>query len=228
MNLIGISGKAGSGKDTLADWLVENKDFVKVSLADVLKRACKEFFDFSDEQLWGPSEKRNKLDKRYVMFYADIKHMLNEDGLKEFPDGKVPQYLTPRHALQQLGTEFGRACYPNVWIDYTIRIAEKLLCDENYRYSQKRGLFIDDISNYPCVAYGVVVADVRFANEVGAIKKAGGRVIRVKRPNAGLEGEAAQHQSEAEMATMPDELFDVVVNNEGTLNDLYKKAEKLF
>ncbi len=49
--LVVLSGKAGSGKDTVADYLVKNKYFTKISLADPIKRICSEYFDFSHEKL---------------------------------------------------------------------------------------------------------------------------------------------------------------------------------
>ncbi len=56
--IIGICGNAGVGKDTTADFLVKTNGFVKVSLADPMKRICQAVYGFSNEQLWGPSEKR--------------------------------------------------------------------------------------------------------------------------------------------------------------------------
>ena len=35
--IIGICGFKGSGKDTVADYLVKHKDFIKISFASVLK-----------------------------------------------------------------------------------------------------------------------------------------------------------------------------------------------
>jgi hypothetical protein len=64
-NIIGISGKAGSGKDTVAEYLVEHHGFVRMALADEMKRFCKRVFGFTDLQLWGPSDNRNAIDRRY-------------------------------------------------------------------------------------------------------------------------------------------------------------------
>jgi len=38
MKIIAISGLAGSGKDTAADFLVKNHGFCKISFADEMKR----------------------------------------------------------------------------------------------------------------------------------------------------------------------------------------------
>lgn len=42
--LIGITGKAGSGKDTVADWLWERHGFLKLAFADPLKLAAEAIF----------------------------------------------------------------------------------------------------------------------------------------------------------------------------------------
>src|SRR6266404_2066963 len=123
--LVGLSGLAGSGKDTAADHLVAKHNFVKVSLADPLKRMCRDAFDFTDDQLWGPSEKRNAPDERYRR--KPTQHMLHGRDFntttdkcytcgaeKPWPPGlggeECFHYLTPRYALQKLGTEWGRDC----------------------------------------------------------------------------------------------------------------------
>lgn len=65
MKIITVSGKAGSGKDEVADLLVKEYGFVKIALADPIKRTALDIYDFSIEQLWGPSQKRNEEDQRY-------------------------------------------------------------------------------------------------------------------------------------------------------------------
>ena len=144
--IIGLCGQAGAGKDTVADFLVKNHSFVKVALADVLKRAAKEFFDFSDEQLWGPSSERNKPDPRYRrkplqsrgLFQQSVEEVQDIGDQESFgvTDGL---YLTPRHALQQLGTEFGRACYSDVWVNYALRVAAEVLKNQR-SYSARHGV----------------------------------------------------------------------------------------
>jgi len=53
MLIIGITGKKRHGKDTVSDYLVEKYGFKKYVLADILKRALKEMFSLTDDQLWG-------------------------------------------------------------------------------------------------------------------------------------------------------------------------------
>ena len=75
--LIGIIGKKQSGKDTIADYLVQNKGFIKYSYAFPLKNGAMEIFGFTKEQVYG--------------------------DLKEVVD---PEWgVTPRKVLQIMGTE---------------------------------------------------------------------------------------------------------------------------
>ena len=213
--ILGISGLAGTGKDSVCDVLVNNFGYVKIALADPMKRFCMEIFNWSPEILWGPSELRSQPDTRYP-----VPH---DDGTVE--------YLTSRKALQELGTEWARSCYQDVWIDYAMRIAEKL-------NTSRRRYYTDDIYDHFFRAYypdegiskeysetgrkGVVISDCRFKNEILAIQKNGGKVIRIKRP--GYEKPRWNHRSETEQMTIPDNQFDYVLENDGTLEDLVVKA----
>lgn len=218
--ILGISGIANSGKDTLAHYLAVDQGFAVISLADPIKRIAKEVFDFTDEQLWGPSEQRNKPDFRYPNFQCR--------GCQtcEFRCDHYIGFLTPRHALQQLGTDWGRACYENVWVEYTMRVAHTLLDSDDGlvpHYDPRRGIQYQPFSLHP-QAKGVVIPDVRFENELKGIRAAGGKVVRIKRDGAGLSGVAGVHASESEQALIPDSAFDVVVDNNSTLDELRAKV----
>jgi len=45
--IIGICGLIGSGKDTIADYLVKEHNFIKLSFADKLKDCVAEMFDWN-------------------------------------------------------------------------------------------------------------------------------------------------------------------------------------
>lgn len=256
MLIIGVCGKAGSGKDTIADILVKDLGFVKVAFADPLKRVCKDIYDFTDEQLWGPSEKRNEADFRYIHRKAGslgrktVSAFLPDDHIagKVVPegtfdrwpdirgteslvdaDGCIPspsddEYLTPRYALQKLGTEWGRDCYAPTWIEYGLRVAKKLLGEGyRYKYTPQHGLDITFDQSYQKPT-GVVISDVRFLNEVEGLRAGGAKLVRVHRPKAGLKGPYSEHRSETEQDDIDDDLFDIIVNNTGSLEDLVVTA----
>lgn len=172
--IVGISGKAGAGKDTAAEVLIRTYGFQKCSLADPIKNIAKSIFDFSDEQLWGPSHKRNEVDVRYG--------------------------TTPRHVLQTLGTEWARSVYPLIWIE----------------------CFLRKVRQFPHTNF--VVADVRFENEVTALRQAGATLLRIVRPKPQLFGAAAEHPSEREQDSVPDSAFDHVIINDGSIADLGLKV----
>lgn len=202
MRLIGISGKASAGKDTIADFIVSSRGAVKMALADEIKRTAKRFWGFQNSQLWGSSEKR-----------------------QETPLGK-PNAPTARHACQQLGTEVARCIDRDVWINLLLDNAANLQ-QYGLKYYPAEGLKPNlhyESSSY--VPY-VVVPDVRFKNEMDAIKSAGGLLMRVVRPGVFLTGDAANHPSETEQASIPDDYFHIVLSNDGTLDQLEDKISAI-
>ena len=221
--LVGISGQAGSGKDTCADYLIKTYGFVRVSFADPMKRFVQDVFDMTDDQIWGPSEKRNAPDPRYV-------HEATYASKNEpYAPHSYSATLTPRFALQTLGTEWGRNCYPDVWVKYAIRIHTKMQEDRFTHYSQKHGLHAH-LSGCPQRDYGearVVIADVRFKNEIEGIRKAGGYLVRVVREGAKGDVGVKGHASEEEQKSIPDEMFDAVIYNHEGFPAYHAAIEKI-
>lgn len=156
--ILGISGRSGSGKSTMADYLVKNKGFVSISLSDPLKRFCQEVYGFSEAQLWGRSENRSCPDKRYQ----------RKDGT----------FLSAREALQRLGTEWGRTCYENTWVDLCISSAQRVLQGDHYdpvrgfNHTLWESIFKEKVK-------GVVIPDIRYDNEADRIKDSGGVIVRL-------------------------------------------------
>ena len=230
--IIGISGLAGSGKDTCADFLVREYDFTKVSFADPMKRICMDVYGFSFDQLWGPSEARNAPDLRLprkhgpFRFNRDLERCVCCDQGRYEYDPKIPCYLTPRFALQQLGSEWGRVCREDTWVEYGLTVATKLSEEGGYNYSAMGGLSHDWRPGDNNWKTDVVIPDVRFENELVGLDVVGARTIRVVRPEAGLEGAAGAHRSETEQETIPGSRFDQIIVNNGTLADLRTVIEE--
>jgi len=220
--IIGISGLARTGKSTVADFLSEF-NMVSLSFADPMKRIAKDVYDFEDEHLWGASEMRSVPDKRYP---RDHGPMIDEKCAccgAVMIHGDAPQcYLTPRFALQQFGTELGRICYQKTWIDYALRTAERIIKNNNLEYDCKNGLY-ESRCDY-AQPRKVVITDVRFPNEIKALKEVG-KIIRIKR--TGYEKPLWNHPSETEQLAIPDSAFDFLINNDGNLDDLQNKVFSL-
>jgi hypothetical protein len=262
-HIIGVSGKAGSGKDTVGKYLVDHHGFIAMSLADEMKRFCKQVFGFTDDQLWGPSASRNAVDERFLgdaawdgaaEVLANIGpqwcEMLATPSMAHNEDFSVPERwygrlevwfeglrtastirgLSPRVALQTIGTEWGRSCDMNVWIDATVSIAKLALMGGCW-YTREGGVETIPkrverehtmVGDPPPVPNGVVIPDVRFRNEIWGIQHSGGKVIRVKRSGIVLAPVGvAGHASEAEMDSIQDEVFDYVLDSPEGLEFLF-------
>lgn len=203
MNIIGVSGVAGCGKDTVSDFLLAQPKVYKIAFADPIKRFAKEMWDFSHNQLFGPSQYRTQPDERYKLNNSDY-------------------FLTSRHVLQGIG-QAGRDLDQDVWARFGVETAKKLLTP-GWRYTQ--GKLVHDVDMEQ--ANAIIISDCRYANELMYIKQAGGILIRVTRPGSGLKGEFGKHQSETEMSTIPDSTFDYIINNTGTLEDLKITVDNIF
>ena len=100
--IVGIAGFIGSGKDTIADYLITFKGFRRMSYAEPLKDAVASIFDWDRELLEGTTKYSREWRDTVDTWWAerlDIKH------------------LRPRWVLQQWGTEVGRrAFHDDIWI----------------------------------------------------------------------------------------------------------------
>jgi len=89
--LVGICGKAGAGKDTVGDYLVEKHGFEKISLAGPIKRLVQDIFVLSDEEV-------------------------NDRVLREQP---MPDWdgWSVRRLLQFIGTDmFRKLLFEDIWV----------------------------------------------------------------------------------------------------------------
>jgi hypothetical protein len=202
--IVGVSGFAGTGKDTVADILVSSHGFKKISFADPLKKICKDIYDFSDEQLWGPSDLRSIADTRYLRPAHEWKNGSCACCGYRLSVVYGDCYLTPRYALQMLGTEWGRHCYPDTWAEYAVRSAHALL-------------------ELDARCAGVVIPDVRFKNEVKVL--GAHTLVRIKR--TGYERPRWAHVSETEQLEIPDEKFHYILENKGSLGDLEQLVHEM-
>ena len=169
--VIGITGHKGSGKDTAAEGLVA-QGFTHIKLADALKAMLRKLLacQGADAEM--------------------IRRMIDGD-LKEAPTPLL-EGRTPRHAMQTLGTEWGRdRIGRDLWANAALARCENLPGD-------------------------VVISDVRFPNEAEAIRAVmGGRIWRIVRE--GCDGDG--HPSETAMAGIE---ADRTIRNDAPLHAAFR------
>lgn len=101
-NIFGIVGWAGSGKDTAANFLVENHGYRRVSFAKTLKDATASIFGWPRNLLEGDTKQSREWREEVDTWWAKRLSIPN---------------LTPRYVLQQMGTDVMRkAFHDDIWI----------------------------------------------------------------------------------------------------------------
>lgn len=126
--LIGLTGKKQVGKSTAANYLRDTYGFTHRDFADPIRRTVADICGIGLQQL---------------------------ELIKELPNDALGGY-TPRHAMQTLGTEWGRQTIcPEIWLNAM----------RHHILSKTR----------------LVIADVRFDNEAQLILENGGTIIEITR-----------------------------------------------
>ena len=102
--IIGICGLIGSGKDTIADYLIRKHNFQKISFADKLKDSVSVMFDWDRELLDGKTDESRAW----------------REEIDEYWTKETGETITPRLVLQLFGTECMRdGFYDGIWVSLT-------------------------------------------------------------------------------------------------------------
>jgi len=182
-HIIGICGKRRSGKDVVANHLVDHYQFVNCKISKKLKQVCQILFGFSDEEI---ETTKDDYSERWK--------------------------ISPRHAMQFLGTEIMQFEIQKLLPDIQRNFWIKSMMESNYGKHER-----------------IVISDLRFVHEVEEIKRhiAGTKtlftVIRIDRPMQWIVLGTDAHISENESDRIT---TDVDINNEGSLDELLLKIDQ--
>ena len=181
INIIALTGKAESGKTTAAKYIVEKYTYKRLRFADALKRMLKGL-GLSDEEI---------------------------DGRFKFASCELLGGKTPRHAMQTLGTEWGRELItPDLWI----RALDRQLRDY--------------INIEKCTQF--VIDDLRFVNEakyLDSLREKGYKVLIVGiESRRGDQKDTGSHVSETQMNNITP---DHMLFNHYSLDILYKSIDEI-
>lgn len=262
-NLIGISGRAGSGKDLVAsiiqyliwqkkveiagraqmslslDAFVNNKNlgnamsgFKVVKYADKLKDMICLLTGCSRADLEDQEFKKSELpeiwhkwdvhmtdgDNNWTEHYSSEKEALaaKEQHKDDYVYVSNPILFKPtyRYLLTCIGTNlFRNQLHPDIWVNATFADYKKISPEVKENMSVHE-LFKPDYPQW-------IISDVRFPNELKAIKDRGGICIRVSRPPI----EPDPHISESALDDSDD--FDYMIINSGTIDELVERVEEV-
>lgn len=185
--IIGISGKAGSGKDTAAKMLEVLYANPNISYEDFANRRYKNFADILIVHFADALKEAAQ-----VLFRLGEWEINTQEGKKTTINwiGK-----TVRELLQGIGQGLRDAIDFDLWV--------KIL------FANTKGW-----SNY-------IIADVRYPNEIKAIKERNGILLRIDRKGAG----AGNHSSETALDNYKE--WDVHIENNSSIEDLFE-AMRIF
>lgn len=188
--------------------------------------------------------------KRDVMYWSyegrggkdvsDLPYVPLELGNARFyiPECDPRVWLSPREALQQYCEKMNEM-YLRSWSKKGIEIHKKLTQSYSktsedtlfhFQYSKMQGIIPNTVWKKNTEEVITCFSDFRHKHEILEANEAEAEsltpiLIRVKRPS--VPTPPYQHRSETEQTEISDSEFDYVVNNNGSLDDLYCKVDSI-
>lgn len=169
ITLVGLTGLAGTGKDSAAAHLVREYGFVQASFADPIRSMVLQFLE-----------------------EAGIDHAwVTERRLKEEP---IPGLgVSARELMQTIGTECGRALHRDLWVRHLHLRLGLGWFGAHGTFRPQPGMH----AGQPMAPIHdrIVISDVRFLNEAAWLRSIGGHLVRLHRESApGVRMHASEQQ----------------------------------
>ena len=195
--IVGLCGFIGSGKDTVADYLVTAHGFKKESFAGSLKDAVSQVFGWDRTLLEGGTNEAREWREQVDTWWAERL--------------SIP-YLTPRWVLQYWGTEVCRkGFHDDMWIaslENKLRNSKDNIVISDCRFPNEIKAVKD--------AGGMVIRIIRGPDPEWYIEARAGDKAKLL--------ELGIHSSETAWVGTQ---FDAIIQNNGSLAELYAQVESL-
>lgn len=222
MLVMALSGFKSSGKDTVADHLINNYGFKRVSFADPLKDLVASSFKIERSWLDNPEYKEKHLPqypapaadgftemvntfmvrefRTTKEFQADPKHIRIHNGhLQTFHNDWTTLYHTPRSLAILLGSSM-RSGDANYWLN---EATDKILKSSELKF---------------------VISDLRYKSEIKKLREVFGKnliTIRINRFDTSNSTDPSEND-------LNEESFDHVVINKGTKEELFAGISTIY
>ena len=205
--IIGVCGFIGSGKDTIADYLVNIHQFRRESFANTLKDACSAVFGWDRTMLEGRTKQAREWREQVDPWWSQ----------------RLNQAITPRWILQYWGTEVCRkGFHDDIWIaslENKLRNSEDDVVISDCRFPNE----IKAIRNQGGIVLRVVRGPEPEWYDAAVAVNAGPRHM-----NWALSKEALnKHNIHASETSWVGTEFDAVLDNNSTLDQLYNQVNDL-
>ena len=201
--IIGVCGFIGSGKDTIADYLVNIHEFRRESFANALKDSVAAVFGWDRTMLEGRTKEAREWREEVDTWWAERLAMPT---------------LTPRWVLQYWGTEVCRKSFhDDIWIAAL----------ENKLRQAKDNIVISDV-RFPNEILSIKNAGGKIVwVQRGELPEWYNSAIQANQgSNIGLNEMKYRKIHSSEWAWVGTD-FDSILTNDGTLEDLYSQIESV-
>jgi len=203
--IISLSGLIGSGKDTVADYLVGERGFTRMSFAGTLKDAVAAIFGWDREMLEGKTPEARIQRDQIDIWWARRLEM---------------SQLTPRWVLQHFGTECCRRHFHNdIWL---ASLEHQLLSLQGKDVVISDSRFKNELQMLR--AHGATLVAVQRGKQPDWWKTAVAGNTGDEEAYMKMSVQSAVHPSEWDWAGFD---FDVTIKNDGSLSNLYNRADDI-
>ena len=238
--IISVSGKIGSGKDTIGEIiqiLTHNESFSNENVLEHLKiDAVKHYIG----PVWEIKKFAGKLKQVVALLTGCTIGQLEDQEFKASNMSEKWGGMTYREFLQKVGTDALRdKVHKEVWVnalfaDYSKYINQatgnQVLLEDYVYYKNgldsKAEIVTKQEPNW-------IITDTRFPNELAAVEERGGITIKVDRPYttvvgvSGIPATFSQTQFHSSETALDNSSFDYVILNNGTMEELIKEVRDI-